>query len=293
MSPLDLPPDVQSRLRRLSLAPRRSAAAGIGAHVGRARGGGVEFAQYRGYQQGDDLRRIDWRLYARSDRVFIREAERESPAALWVVLDASASMAQADQARPGWSRLDGAKRLAAALFEIALKDGDRFGLIVVGPRGAAASRLGAGARHRAQLLAELSRAEAAGVAAWAGELDRVAAGLTPDAILGLLTDGFDEACLAAVERLARAGRDVAFVQILTTEERDFPFEGGFEFTDPETGARLPGDGRRLRAAFLARFGEARAAQAARLAACGVRRVEHVLDEAADAPIRSLFAAKRR
>ena len=75
MSPFALPPDVRSRLRRLSLVPRRATAlTGAGAHASRNRGGGLEFAQYRAYERGDDLRQVDWKLYARSDRFFVRDA---------------------------------------------------------------------------------------------------------------------------------------------------------------------------------------------------------------------------
>ena len=108
-----IPPQVRSRLKNLRITARRAAGAhGIGLHHSRSRGAGLEFAQYRAYEPGDELRQIDWKLYGRSDRFFVREAERESPLAVWVLIDASASMAQADAARPGWSRLDAAKALA-------------------------------------------------------------------------------------------------------------------------------------------------------------------------------------
>ena len=78
-------------------------------HASRSRGAGLEFAQYRGYEPGDEPRRIDWKLFARSDRYFVREAERDSPLTLWIVIDASASMALADRARPDFSKLEAAK----------------------------------------------------------------------------------------------------------------------------------------------------------------------------------------
>jgi uncharacterized protein (DUF58 family) len=294
MSALELPADLRSRLRRLSLRPlRHTRGAGFGLHAGRTRGAGVDFAQYRAYQQGDDLRRIDWRLYARSDHFFVREAERESPTALWIVLDTSASMTQADEARPGWSRLEAAKRLAAALIAVALKDGDSFGLALVGPEAALATRIGQGVRHRDQVFSQLARVRAAGAADWRAGLERLGERFAPHDLVLVLSDGFDEACLAALERLAAAGRDIGFMQLLTVEEREFPFSGGRLFEDPETGARLQGEGRAMRARFLDRFAQARAAQAARLRACGVRRVEHFIDESADLPIAAMFAAAER
>lgn len=290
MSAILLPPDLRARLRRLSLAPRGPAPAlGFGMHAGRSRGGGIEFAQYRPYEPGDDLRQIDWRLLARSDHFFVREAERESQLALWIVLDASASMAQADRVDPAWSRLDAAKRLGAALIEIALKDGDRFGLLVLQESAAMMTRSGGGARHRDQMLAALARVPAAGRISWQRDFAQFGGRFAPGDLLIVLTDGFDDDCVAALERLARIGRDISLIQILTAEERDFPFSQSHAFEDPETGARVLGDGPAMRARFLERFGAARAGLAARLRAAGTRCAEHFIDESADLPIRALFA----
>src|SRR5687767_1476634 len=124
-----IPPDVRARLRHLRLLSRRAVGLqGVGLHHSRSRGAGLEFAQYRAYEPGDELRQVDWKLYARSDRFFVREAERESPLAVWLLADATASMAQDDAARRGWSRLEAAKALVACVAEIALRQGDRFGM---------------------------------------------------------------------------------------------------------------------------------------------------------------------
>ena len=96
--------------------------------------------------------------------------------------------------------------------------------------------------------------------------------------------------MALVEKLAAAGRETLVVEMLTLAERDFPFSGGYRFRDPETGEELLADGAALRAEFLARFAEARAALHARLDAAGVTHVAHMLDEPVDLPLRRLFAA---
>ena len=101
------------------------------------------------------------------------------------------------------------------------------------------------------------------------------------------------ACARLAERLAAARREVLSVQMLTAEERDFPFRGGHRFRDPETGEELLSDGDVVRADFLARFAAARAALASRLAASGIRHVEYVLDEALDLPLRRLFCRQGR
>ena len=294
MSPLDLPPDMRSRLRRLSLVSRRpAAAAGAGSHAGRNRGGGLEFAQYRAYERGDDLRQVDWKLYARSDRFFVRDAERESPLALWVVIDATASMAQTDLAQPDWSRFDAARRITAGLMEIALRQGDRFGVAIQTPGGPHIIGQGAGPRRRDRARLALSDLRAEGSAAWERDLPALGARMARDDLVVVLTDGFDEGCIGSVERLALSGRDVCLIQILTADERDFPFQRGHRFRDVESGAEVLGDGGAMREDFLVRFAEARAALAARLEAAGVRHAVHFIDQPADHAIRDLFATDRR
>jgi uncharacterized protein (DUF58 family) len=287
--PLTIPPEVRSRLRRLLLVPRRMAGTrGFGMHASRSKGAGLEFAQYRAYEPGDEPRRIDWKLFSRSDKFFVREAEEESPLAVWILIDTSASMAQADRARPEWSRLDAARLLAMCIAQLALVQGDRFGWIALkeGALGLVDPHRGRGQFERMQVA--LSRLEGTGTFPDAVTLaplwERIAA---RDMVI-FLSDCFDEGGIALIERLAKAGREVLAIQLVTVEERDFPFEGGFRFRDQESGAELVSDGQMLRATFLERFAAARAALAERLNAAGIRHAAVVLDEPIDHPLHALF-----
>ena len=292
--PLTIPPEVRSRLKRLALHTRRDMGdRGFGMHASRNKGSGLEFAQYRAYEPGDEPRRIDWKLFARSDRFFVREAEQESPVSVWILLDASASMAQADRARPDWSRMEAAKLLALCVAELAMMQGDRFGWMSLQQ-----SALGVVDPHRgrAQFKAmqiQFSRLVPAGTFADSATLaplwERIAA---RDLVL-FLSDCFDEAGIALIERLAKAGREVLAVQMLTTEERDFPFDGGFRFRDQETAEELVTDGAALRETFLARFAAAREALAERLDAAGIRHTAYVLDEPIDQPLQVFFGRRGR
>ena len=287
-----IPADVRSRLKDLRLTARRAIGTqGIGLHHSRSRGAGLEFAQYRAYEPGDELRQIDWKLYARSDRFFVREAERESPLTVWIVLDATASMAQQDGARPGWSRFDAAKVLAACLAELALKQGDRFGLMALHGDGLHLIAPGHGARQRDRLLLELHALRPQGGFPPAGKIaplwERIGAG---DLVV-VLSDWFDDGVAALAERLASARREVLAIQLLTVEERDFPFTGGHRFRDPESGEELLGDGPTLRAEYLQRFDAAQRVLDARLDASGIRRARYVLDQPLDLPLRRLFGAR--
>jgi len=292
-SPRDLiPPEVRARLKDIPLLARQAAGVhGFGLHRSHNRGAGLEFAQYRAYEPGDELRQVDWKLYARSDRFFVRESERDSPLDLWLLVDASASMTQQDRARPHWSRMDAAKALAACLVELALRQGDRFGLAMIGGGELRVVGIGAGPRQRDRCMLALQELQAAGTWPDEAKLRPLWEHAGARTLVVSLGDSFDDAAVILAERLAAARREVLSVQILTVEERDFPFRGGHRFRDPESGEELLGDGDGIRDGFIARFAAARAALAKRLAASGIRHVEYVLDEPLDLPLRRLFLGK--
>ncbi len=288
-APLTIPPEIRSRLKRLSLSPRRMAGTrGFGMHTSRSKGAGLEFAQYRAYEPGDEPRRIDWKLFSRSDKFFVREAEEESPLAVWILLDASASMAQADRARPDWSRFDAAKLLALCIAELAMMQGDRFGWMVLqGPSLSVADpRAGRAQSDRMQI--DLARLDPDGMFPDAATLAPLWERIGARHLVLFISDCFDEGGIALIERLAKAGREVLAIQLLTVEERDFPFDGGFRFRDQESGAELVSDGKALRETFLSRFAAARAALEGRLDKAGIRHATAVLDEAVDQPLQALF-----
>lgn len=287
-----IPPELRARLRELRLSARSGAGGdGLGQHTSRSRGAGLEFAQYRAYEPGDELRRIDWKLYARSDRYFVREAERDSPLTAWAIVDASASMRQADAARPALRKLDAARTLAACTFELALRQGDRFGLLALAGASPVFVPAAAGPRQRDRCLLELARIDAAGAWPEAATLQPVWERVQPPAVVLLLSDFFDDAAVELALRLAAARREVLTVQLLSAEERDFPFAGGHRFVDAESGAERRVDAAAVRKDYLDRFGAARAELARRFAAAGIRHVEHVLDRPLDEPLRALFAPR--
>lgn len=290
-TPIAIPADVRGRLKALRWQPRRALGGhGIGQHASRSRGAGLEFAQYRAYEPGDELRQIDWKLYARSDRFFVRESERESPVTAWILIDATASAGQSDRARPDWSRLDHACAAAACLVELALQQGDRFGLIAINGDGVQLVPAGSGLRQRDRVHLLLGQLRAGGAWPALATLHPVWERVQAGDLLIALGDGFDADCIVLLERLSAARREVALLQLLTAEERDFPFRDGHRFRDPETGAELLGDGRAIRDGYLARFAAAQDALRARLRSSGIAYVAGYLDQPLDAPLRTLFAA---
>ncbi|MDI1253212.1 DUF58 domain-containing protein [Thermomonas sp.] len=266
---------------------------GHGLHASQQRGSGLEFSQYRSYEPGDDLRQVDWKLFARSDRYFVREAERESPLSLWIVLDATASMTQVDQARPHTTRLDIAKEIAACAIQLALQGSDRFGLVAVNDAQVQPTASGLGARHRDRCLLALDAMRSAGRWPDATRLSPAWNMLTPRSLVLLLSDCFDDAVVEMAEKLAATGRDVCIVQVLMADERDFPYRGGHLFVDTENAATLLGDADALRSEYLQRFADARAELQARCTRVGIRLATHFADTPIDAPLQALFSAQAR
>ncbi|WP_286074653.1 DUF58 domain-containing protein [Stenotrophomonas sp. 59] len=288
-TPLTLPPELRARLRLLRLRPRvASGANGIGQHASRSRGAGLEFAQYRAYEPGDELRQIDWKLYARSDRFFVRESERESPITVWLLLDATASAGQADRAAPQRTRLDHMRGVAACLVELALQQGDRFGLLTINGDGLQLVPAANGARQRDRVYLQLQALQARGGWPAPDRLRPLWERVRPGDLLLAIGDGFDEAGIVLLEQLASARREVALLQILTADERDFPFDAGHRFRDPETGEELLGDGAAIRTDYLQRFADARSALQARLQASGIASATGWLDQPLDQPLQALF-----
>lgn len=291
---LTLPPELRARLRALRLVPRlASGASGIGQHASRSRGTGLEFAQYRAYEPGDELRQIDWKLYARSDRFFVRESERESPITVWLLIDATASAGQSDHDAPARSRLQHMRELAACVVQLALQQGDRFGLLAISGDGLQLVPAAHGARQRDRVHLQLQALRATGEWPPATSLRPLWERVRPGDLLLYIGDGFDEAAIVLLEQLASARRDVMLLQALTADERDFPFDAGHRFRDPESGQELLGDGASIRTDYLHRFAEARAALRSRLQAGGITHDTAWLDGPLDEPLRALCGHRGR
>lgn len=135
---------------------------GQGIHAGRERGAGVEFSEYRAYAPGDEWRRVDWKLLARADRYYVREAERDSHVAVWLVLDASASMAEPSRSIAGLDKLGYARTLLACVAAIAQRQGDAFGLAVLSAGRVQLVPAARGPRQLQRVLAKLTQAQAEG-----------------------------------------------------------------------------------------------------------------------------------
>lgn len=293
-SPVPLiPAALQAQLHRVHLAARWQVhARGSGHHASRERGGANEFVEYRGYQPGDDPRHIDWKLYARSDRLHVRDAEQEGPLAIWIVVDCSASMQQSDPADPQLNKLARARLLTACLLEVALRQGDRFGLISIDANGLQVTALGSGRGQRDRCMHALGELQPQGELPALRQLANTARHVESGALAIVLGDGFDDNLAEMIRQLAHGQRDVVVINLLTRQECELPDDGLYRLQDPETGAQRVIDLAAARSGYLQRFNAHRKALARLFDDAGVRHLEHRLDEPPEQPLLGLFAHAR-
>ena len=205
-----------------------------GLHRSPFHGYSAEFSQYRHYRPGDDLKYVDWKLFARTDRFYTKQYRETTNLMAQLAVDASASMAYSGSR--SITKLDYARLLAAALAHLISSQGDAVGLVVYneGLRTYIPSR--SGQAHLRGLLIALSKMDARGATATGAALKRATDLLKRRGLLLVISDLYDEDAGIEEElrRAARIGHEVAVFQVLTREEIDFPFRGDVRIEDLES-----------------------------------------------------------
>jgi uncharacterized protein (DUF58 family) len=235
-----LPPELLDGLGGLDLVARTIVRGFIhGVHRSPFLGSGEDFSRHRAYQQGDDVRRLDWRLYGRTDRLHVRLFEEDSNLQAFLVVDASESMGFAGDGPV--SKLRYAQFVAAALAHLMLRGGDAAGLASLG--GGVRMHLPPRNRpgHLHDLLLALERLRPEGDQRASEALDQVGNRLRRRGRVILLSDGLDdgdgEALLGAVRRLRARGDEVIVVRIVTRMELGEAPLGPGRYFDPEAPGR--------------------------------------------------------
>lgn len=205
-----------------------------GHHKSPHRGSSVEFAEYRNYAPGDDIRRLDWRVFARSDRFYLKEFEAETNLRCYVVLDASGSMEFSGAA--GVSKHDFARRLAAALAYLVVQQGDAAGFSCIGERNAVEVPPRRHPSHLQLILEKLDASEAGGETGLVAALHSLAERVRRRALIVLITDAFcdPEELLSALQHLRYQKHDVVMFQLLDRMELEFRFDRPVRFVDLES-----------------------------------------------------------
>jgi uncharacterized protein (DUF58 family) len=220
------------QLERLMLLTRGAVRGGMkGVRRSVKRGQSVEFTDYRDYSLGDDLRALDWNLFARLEKLYIKLFIEEEDVNVHILLDASASM---EGGAP--DKLLFGKRAAAALAYVGLASYDRVSLAVLQARVARRFPAVRGTGRVFQVLADLSGVQAApGPTDLAAAVRHYAAQITRRGPLVLISDLFDPNAERAISELAGTRCDVAVLHTLSSDELDPPLEGDVRLIDRETG----------------------------------------------------------
>lgn len=231
-----LPPHLLDRLGGLELVARTVVQGFVtGLHQAPFKGAGLDFAGHRPYQQGDEMRHIDWRLFGRTDRHYVREFREDASLQATLVLDATLSMSYAEP--EGLPKLRYAQILAAALAHIMLASGDAVGLATFGEdvRLSAIPRSRGGHLH--DLLLDLERVRVGGEASAADAIERAASMLRRRGRVVLISDLLEsddgERLTEAAGRLRARGDEVIVLRVLTPTEAGRRSATTARWFDPE------------------------------------------------------------
>lgn len=238
-----LDPEVIARLRGLDLKARMVVEGFLaGLHRSPYKGFSVEFAEHRPYMPGDEPRRVDWQVYARTDRYYVREYEEETNLRAWLLLDASGSMGRTG---PGISKLEYASWLAASIAWLLLHQRDSTGLVTFTDRVDQYIPPRSAPTHLSVLLERLEALKPGGDTDLAGTFHQLAERITRRGLVIIFSDLWDsqEAVLAALRHFRHRRHEVLVFHLLSPEERDLSWRQPVLLRDMETGRELPVDPR--------------------------------------------------
>jgi len=265
--PRNFDPTELTKAGGLALVARRVVEGYLsGIHRSPFKGFSVEFAEHRQYYPGDEIRRIDWRAFGKTDRYFVKEYEDETNLKAMIVVDASGSMGYRGKQKT--SKFEYAQHVAASLAYLLLGQLDAVGLLThdAKPRLMVPPRTSS--KHLLQILKTLEQTEVGGETSLGAVWDEIAGKhLKRRGLVILISDCFDDIVpiARALRHLRYRKHEVILFQILAPEEIDFPFNSPTKFRNLEVkGADKIVDARRLREEYLKNFAE-HAAKLKRLA----------------------------
>lgn len=224
-----------------------------GSNKSQSIGTGQEFSQYRSYEPGDDLRQLDWKIYARSERYYIKQAEIETNITVKFMIDASHSMAYNEN---HLTKLQYAKVLVAALAYLARKQSDAFGLFTVNNKNIHIVQPRFEQQQFIRFLNELISVKSEGTWRKSSDLGYLLGYHGKEMIL-FISDLYDEAgdLLHFISRLKTPRNEVIVFHVVGDHEMKLDFEGSFSFQDLETKAIRRVDTTDQRLAYIHRVEE--------------------------------------
>jgi len=240
----------------------------------------VEFNSHREYAPGDDLRHVNWKIYARQKRLYVKEYDAETNMNLYIMLDISGSMTCANT---GISKLDYASSLAAALSHLALKQHDAVGITLFADEVVAHVPPKSKTHQLEEILRTIQNAKPAAVAETGRALQQCAELARHRGICIVISDLFDDtdALMTAIELMRFRNHEVIVFHVLDRWERDLPLEGNVRFQDLETSLELTTHADGIRDKYIRAVTEWRQQLDVEFRNRSVVRVELVTDEPLD------------
>ncbi len=259
-----------------------------GQHRSLRKGSSLDFAEHRSYQPGDDLRRIDWRLYGRTDRFYIKQYDADTNASVLFALDQSGSM---DFASDVVTKFEYARFLTASLAWLSQKQGDRVGLATF--TGDLVEVVPPSVRHLQLMLHTLGRTTPKGTSELVTSVNRLAMLTQRAGITVIISDCYErpEALGRAIDALRTRGHDVIVFHIVDPAELSLPGDMPATFQDAESGVLLPLRPGELRDKYQALLTAHHAALAARIAAAGADYVRLNTSEPLDRALHAYLDAR--
>ena len=246
-----LHPEAIARIARLELRAR-AVVEGVlaGLHKSPYKGQSVEFLQHREYVRGDDLRRVDWKVWGRQDRFYVKEFEEETNLRVTLLVDGSASM---NYASGPLGKYDYAATLAARLAWLALSHGDAVGCSVFDDKIRASVPPRTKRSHLASVVEVLETPRAGRPTAFMPVLRSLAETLPRRGLVMVISDllGDRDGVFQGMQLLRKRGHDLVLLHVMDDDELDFPFEGPTRFEGLELPDALACNPRSLRAGYLA------------------------------------------
>ena len=229
-----LNPKVLMAIKDLHLAAKTTVDGFMaGIHRSNVKGPGMEFSQYRSYQPGDDLRSLDWKMFARSDRYYIRESEIETSISVRFLIDASGSMNHKDDL---YTKLEYARYLAASLGYLALQQGDAIGLYVFKDGSLYSLPARRDHQHLARFMYQLEHIHAGGIFTSPIHYKDIFAATSKRELLLFITDFYqqDNEIIQLLDSLVTLRHEITVFQVMAQNEMHLNYKGFSTLQDLET-----------------------------------------------------------
>lgn len=264
-----------------------------GVHRSPLHGFSIEFAEHREYSPGDDLRYLDWKVFGRTDKYYLKQFEEETNLVCHLLLDTSESMSYRSAAAP-LSKLEYAQRAAAALAYLVLHQQDSVGLVTFDSEIRRLVRASSNPSHLKDILQVMEQTTAERKTATGPIFHSLAERLKKRGIVIVLSDLFDDvdAMMTGLKHLRHRRHEVVLMHVLDPAEVDFPFDQITQFRGLEQVSDVLVEPRALRAAYLAEFGRYVRKLKTGCRAQGIDYLPMRTDESLEVVLSSYLASRR-